>query len=201
VAYGDTGEGRKVMLRTSASILMILLALGLADSAGAEVPPPNPSFVTMTAGGMGLSTCPAGDGDAYEFITVTALQDDHTPIVGLPSSAFYFMITGSGSGNVSIAAYDTETNADGEIRFRAQGTGTILYGSVTIVAHIYTVVLNDSDLLWCNTFDYDDNGTVDPTDFAAFASHYGSSNQMSDFNWDGSVDPIDFAEFASHYGH
>jgi hypothetical protein len=182
-------------------VLVVSLVLGLVAPASAGIPDADASHVTMTAQGKGLSTCPAGDGDDYSYITVTALRSDLTPIQGIPSNSFFFTITGSGSGNVSINAYDSETDASGVIRFQAHGDGVVAYGSLTIQVQIYTVVLNDSDLLWCNTFDYDGNGTVNPVDFVAFASYYGSSSEMGDFDWDGTVNPVDFVEFASHYGH
>ena len=155
----------------------------------------------MDAGGKGLTTCPAGDASAYGYITVTALRSDGTPIAGIPSSNFFFTVTGTGSGNVQINAYDTETDVNGQIRFEAQGTGTVLYGSLTITVQIYTVVVNDSDLLWCNTYDYDDNGAVNPVDFGQFAGDFGGTAERSDFDWDGDVDPVDFGSFAGHFGH
>jgi hypothetical protein len=182
-------------------ILAGVLVLAMAAVAGAGIPSADESFVEMTAGGKGLTTCPAGDASAYGYITVTALRSDQTPISGIQSSDFFFTVTGTGSGNVSINAFDTETNANGEIRFEAQGTGTVLYGSLTVTVQIYTVVLNDSDTLWVNTYDYDDNGTVNPVDFVTFAGDYGGSAEKSDFDWNGVVNPVDFVSFAGHFGH
>jgi hypothetical protein len=182
-------------------ILAGVLVLALAAVAGAGIPSADDSYVTMDAGGKGLNTCPAGDASAYGYITVTALRSDLSPIQGIPSSDFFFTVTGTGSGNVSIDAFDTETDVSGNIRFEAQGTGTVPYGSLTITVQIYTVVVNDSDLLWCNTFDYDNNGTVNPIDFGNFAGDFGGSNERSDFDWDGDVDPVDFGKFAGHFGH
>ncbi len=148
-----------------------------------------------------LTTCPAGDGSAYGYITVTALRTDLTPIAGIPSGSFFFTIGGTGSGNVSIDAFDAETDAGGAIRFEANGTGTVPYGSLTVDVNIYTVVLTDTDLLWCNTYDYENNGVVDPIDFIAFASDFGGTSERSDFDWNGVIDPIDFISFANHFGH
>lgn len=175
--------------------------MAMATVAGAGIPSAGDSYVTMTAGGQGLTTCPAGDGPAYSYITVTALRADLSPIQGIPSGSFFFTVGGTGSGNVSIVAFDTETDVSGNIRFRAQGTGTVVYGSLTISVQIYTVVLSDSDLLWCNTYDYDNNGTVNPVDFGTFAADFNGINQKSDFDWDGDVDPVDFGSFASHFTH
>jgi hypothetical protein len=190
------------MSRTLAGVLAGCLVLAMAVTAGAGIPSATDSYVDLTNGGMGLVTCPAGDGPTYSYITVTALRSDLTPIQGIPSGSFFFTVTGTGSGNVSISAFDTETNASGVIRFQANGTGTVLYGSLTVTVQIYTVVLTDSDTLWCNTYDYDDDGDVDPVDFATFAGDFaGGTAQRSDFDWDGDVDPVDFAGFAGHFGH
>jgi hypothetical protein len=183
------------------AVISVLLVLVMATVAGAGIPDADVSYVTLDNSGKGLTTCPAGDANPYQYITVTALRTDTTPIQGIPSGNFFFTITGSGSGNVSINAVDAETDVNGNIRFEAQGTGTVLYGSLTIDVQIYTVVLSDSDLLWCNTYDYDDNGTVNPIDFVGFASDFGGTNERSDFDWNGIVNPIDFVSFASHFGH
>jgi hypothetical protein len=182
-------------------ILAGVLVLALAATAGAGIPDADQCYVTMTAGGKGLSTCPAGDGPAYSYITVGALRNDGTPIQGVPSSDFHFTVTGTGSGNVSINAYDASTDVSGEIRFQAQGDGTVVYGSLTINVQIYTVSINSTGTLWCNTYDYDDNGTVNPVDFVTFASDFGGTNERSDFDWNGTVNPVDFVSFAGHFGH
>ena len=182
-------------------ILAGVLVLAMAAVAGAGIPSADDSYVDMTNGGKGLSTCPIGDGSPYQTITVTALRSDLSPIQGIPSGSFFFTVTGTGSGNVSIDALDAETNASGQITFEANGNGTVLYGSLTVTVQIYTVVINDTDTLWCNTFDYDDNGTVNPIDFVAFAGDFGGTNEASDFDWNGTVNPIDFVSFAGHFGH
>ena len=190
------------MSRTLAGVLAGCLVIAMAAVAGAGIPDADASSVTMTAAGKGLVTCPAGDGPSYNYISVTALRSDLTPIAGIPSGSFFFTVTGTGSDNVSISAFDSQTNASGVIRFQAQGDGTIVYGSVTITCQIYTVVVNDSDTLWCNTYDYDDDGDVDPVDFGTFAGDFaGGVAERSDFDWDGDVDPVDFGSFAGHFGH
>ena len=189
------------MSRTLAGVLAGCLILSVAAVAGAGIPDADASYVTMTAGGKGLSTCPIGDGGVYQYITVTALRTDLSPIQGIPSSNFFFTVTGTGSDNVQIDAVDAETDVSGNIRFEATDTGAVPYGSLTITVQIYTVVLSDSDLLWCNTYDYDDDGDVDPVDFVGFASDFGGTNEASDFDWNGVVDPVDFVSFANHFGH
>jgi hypothetical protein len=182
-------------------ILAGVLVLALAAVAGAGIPSADESFITMTAGGKGLNTCPAGDATPYSYITVTALRSDLTPIQGIPESDFFFTVTGTGSGNVSINAFDTETDAGGSIRFQAQGDGAVAYTSLSISVQIYTVVINSTGTLWVNTYDYDDNGTVNPVDLVTFASDFGGTNERSDFDWDGDVDPVDLVKFAGHFGH
>jgi len=179
-----------------------LLVLAMASIAVAGIPSATDSYVTMTNGGMGLTTCPAGDTSPYQYITVTALRSDLSPIQGIPAGSIFFTVSGSGSANVSINSVDAETDSNGDIRFEASASGTVLYGSLTITAQIYTVALTDSDTLWCNTYDYDDDGDVDPVDFGTFAGDFaGGTAQKSDFDWDGDVDPVDFGSFAGHFGH
>ena len=187
------------MMRAFAGVLLVL---AMAVAAGAGIPDGDASSITLDAGGQGLTTCPAGDASAYGYISVTALRADYTPIAGIPSNSFFFTLTGTGSGNVSINAFDTETNASGVCRFEAQGNGTVPYGSLTVDVQIYTVAVNSSGTLWCNTYDYDDDGDVDPVDFGTFAGDFaGGTAQKSDFDWDGDVDPVDFGSFAGHFGH
>jgi hypothetical protein len=189
------------MSRRLAGVLAGCLVLILAATAGAGIPSATDSYVTMSNSGKGVTTCPAGDGPTYSYITVTALRSDLTPIQGIPSGSFFFTVVGSGSGNISISAFDTETNASGNIRFQASGSGTVVYGSLTVTVQIYTVVLTDSDTLWANSFDYDNNGTVNPVDFGTFAGDFGGTNERSDFDWNGLVNPVDFGTFAGHFGH
>ena len=189
------------MSRTLAGVLVGCLVLAMATVAGAGIPDADASYVTMTASGKGLTTCPAGDGGAYAYITVTALRTDLTPIQGVPSGNFFFTVGGTGSGNVAINAFDAETDVSGNIRFEAEGTGTVPYGSLTVDVQIYTVVLTDSDLLWCNTFDLDNSGTVTPIDLSNFAGKYETTSEDCDYDWDGQVTPIDLSKFAAHYEH
>jgi hypothetical protein len=190
------------MSRTLAGVLAGCLVLTMVAVAGAGIPDADESFVTMTAGGKGLTTCPAGDGPAYSYITVTARRTDQSPIQGIPSGNFFFNVTGSGSGNVTISAYDTETDVNGEIRFQATSSGAIAYGTLTIDVQIYTVVINDLDTLYVNTYDLDGSGTVTPIDLSNFAGKYNTVSEDCDYDWSGGVvNPIDLSSFAGHYGH
>jgi hypothetical protein len=186
------------MLKT---VLCSALLLALVASSLADGPDPDQSYVYMLNGGKGLATCPAGDGLPYDYILVTLLRDDLTPVEGVPWSDFHFTISGVGSGHVSIAHYDPETNPTGDIRFQALGDGAVPYGSLTVTVRVDTLALNDSDTLWCNTLDYDGNGGVDAADLAMLATDYGTTNERSDFDWSGEVNPVDFVHFAWHYGH
>ena len=191
------------MSRTLAGVLAGCLVIAMATVAGAGIPDADESFVTISLGGQGLTTCPTGDTPAFGDITVDARNSAGDPISGIPSSNFFFTIVGTGYDNVSISAKtgETETDVNGQIKFEAQGDGTVPYGGLTITVQIYTVAVNDSDVLTCNTFDYDADNDVDPVDFGQFAGDFNGTAQRSDFDWDGDVDPVDFGQFGLHFGH
>ena len=189
------------MSRTLTGVLAGCLVLAMATVAGAGIPDAGTSYITMSAGGKGLTTCPAGDGSAYGYITVTALRADLSPIQGIPSSSVSLTVTGTGSGNVSTSAVDSETDLNGNIRFEAQGTATVPYGSLSISAQIYTVVLTTPSTLWCNTYDLNNDGSVDPLDLSPFASMFVTYDEAGDYNWDGVIDPFDLTKFAAHWNH
>lgn len=186
------------MSRILAGVLAGCLVLAIAGVAGAGIPDPDQSQVSLSTGG--LTTCPQGDGPAYQYVTVTAKRADSSPIQGIPSSSFFFTVTG---GDVTMTAVDSETDVNGVIRFSIVGDEAIAYpNTIGISCQIYTVVLNDSDNLTCNTYDYDLNGTVNPIDFGTFAGDFGTVAPRSDFDWSGgNVNPIDFGSFAGHFGH
>jgi hypothetical protein len=195
------------MTKALAGVLAGGFVLAMVAAAGAGIPDATQSYVTLTgdvgSGAKGLVTCPAGDYLPFRFVTVTALTRGAAPIVGIPSGNFFFTATGTGGGNVSfnVTSVPPETDINGQIQFEAQGDGTVPYGSLTITVQIYTVALSDSDILWCNTFDFDNDNDVDPVDFSDFASYFGTTDEHADYDWDGDVDPVDFAEFAGHFGH
>lgn len=184
------------MSRTFAGILVGLLVLGAASASMAGIPDPDNSSVAMGPA-AGMATCPAGDGPAYHYITVTAKRADTTPIQGIPSTSFFFTVTG---GDVTLGEVGTETDANGEIQFDVVGDETII-GDLTIEAQIYTVALNDSDTLSCNSFDINNDGGVGVQDAALFVVDYNGTAQRSDFNWDGTVGVQDAALFVTHYNH
>jgi len=128
---------------------------------------------------------------------VTAKRSDTTPIQGIPYTSFFFTVTG---GDVTITNVGAETDANGQIQFRVVGDQTIM-GNLTIEVQIYTVVLNDSDILPCRSFDLNNDGAVGLQDFTIFSGDYGTTTARSDFNWDGTVGLQDFTLFSGHYGH
>ncbi|MBM3307311.1 MAG: hypothetical protein FJY74_03210 [Candidatus Eisenbacteria bacterium] len=191
------------MARTLAGVLAGLMVLGLAGMAGAGIPDPDLSTVVLSAGG--LLTCPQLDGPPYQYITVTALRADATPIVGIPWSSFFFFVTGG--YNVNITNVDAETGVTGQIRFQVDDAQAIPYpGPVTITCQIYTVVLNDSDNLTCATVDLfplgAPDGTVGVQDFVIFGQDFNQVAPRSDFNFSGGpVGVQDFVIFGQHFNH
>ncbi|MFH1502165.1 MAG: hypothetical protein ABIG03_03875 [Candidatus Eisenbacteria bacterium] len=184
------------MSRTFAGILVGLLVLGTASVSMAGIPDPDASSVTLGPD-AGMVTCPAGDGPAYEYILVEAKRADLTAIQGIPAGSFFWTITG---GDVTITAVQIETDANGQIQFTVVGDETIV-GDITAECQIYTVALNDSDLISCNSFDINEDNGVGVQDATLFVADYGTTAQRSDFNWDGGVGVQDATLFVAHYGH
>lgn len=191
------------MARTLAGVLAGLMVLAFAGAASAGIPDPDLSTVVLTAP-IGLATCPAGDGPVYQYITVTALRSDATPIMGIPSTSFFFTVTG---GDVNITNVDADTDVNGQIKFTVDDIGPLDYpGPVNIEVQIYTVVLNDSDNLTVATFDLFPlnvpDGSVGVQDFVIFGQDYNQAQPRSDFNFSGGVVGVqDFVLFGQHYNH
>lgn len=188
------------MLRTLAVVLAGMAVL--AGTAGAGIPDPDLSHVDLGPD-LNMVSCPAGDGPTYEYITVNARRADNTPILGIPSTSFFFTVTG---GNVTITCVSVppETDAAGDIQFNMVADETIEQLSpneLGVECMIYTIVLNDYDGLQVNTFDLNFNGCVDLPDFAMFSAMYLTANPRGDYNWNGTVDLPDFGMFSAHYLH
>jgi hypothetical protein len=186
------------MLRTLAGVLVGLMVLAVAASAG--IPDPDESWVDVGPDGNMVS-CPSGDGPAYEYITCHAHRADTTPIEGIPSTSFFFTVIG---GNVTITAVDAETDGSGVIRFSMVADETIELlnpNYLTVECMIYTIVLNDIDFVEVNTFDLDASGDVGLADFSMFSAMYLTANPRGDYNWSGLVDLPDFGMFSAHYLH
>jgi hypothetical protein len=193
------------MSRTLAGVLAGITILAVAGVAGAGIPDPTLSFVTIDNGGRGLATCPAGDGPEFQYVTVTAKRSDATPIEGIPSTSFFFTADGC---DVTMIAEDPETNQDGEIRFKVRGDETCCCAAATLAeiylsVRIYTVAISDSDTLYANSFDEDCDGDVDPVDFSLFAGDFppNAYDPCSDFDYNDEITPVDFSLFSGHFGH
>ncbi len=196
------------MSRILAGVLAGCLVLAFASVAGAGIPDPTQSTIVAAVGAPGgMMTCPAGDADAYEFLKVTAKRTDSTPIQGIPYSSFFFTTTG---GDCTFTAQSAETDANGEIQFAVVGDEAVAHpagdpavGSPIIIdVQIYTVALDVSFSLTCNTVDYNLDGFVNPVDFGKFAGDFNQVVPKSDFNWSGGVvNPVDFGKFSAHFGH
>jgi hypothetical protein len=187
------------MSRTLVGVLAGLVVLACVGVANAGIPDPDYSFAEIGPD-PGMVTCPAGDGPVYQYIKVTAKRADQSPIEGIPYNSFFFTVTG---GDVTITHVDVETDVNGEIRFEMTADETIL-PSCTVQVQIYTVVLNDSDVVNCLSFDLDGNDTVGLSDFSMFSAVYGSPAPPAtakDFDFNGTVGLADFSMFSAHYGH
>ena len=192
------------MSRTLAGVLAGLFVLAFACGAVAGIPDPDASTVALTdSTGTGMATCPLLDGETYSSVEITAKRTDLSPIEGIPYNSFFFLVT-DGDLNFTNRGL-AETNVNGKIWFDVDDAESFV-GDATIEAHIYTVVLSVSELLYCNSYDIDQDagtarGGVGAQDFALFVSDYGTTARRSDFNHDGTVGAQDFALFVSHYGH
>ena len=197
------------MQRTSAVVLAGCLVLVMAFMSHAQVPNPNNSTVVIdpqSSALPGLITCPAGDGDQFDFIRIRVLDSGGSPIPGIASTDFVFLVVG---GNVSFFPSPSTpmTNNNGEILFSVRANESIAHpsaggSSLQISVEVLGVLLAGAVSLDCNTVDYDLSGFVTPVDFGAFAGDFGLVAPRSDFDWSGgSVDPIDFSKFASHWLH
>jgi hypothetical protein len=167
---------------------------------------PSQSFVILTNENLPhLITCPVGDAPLYQNLKVTCKDGSGTPMPGIPASAFTFTLGNGGAtwyGTLSctFTPVDTQTDANGEIRFTIKGDTSIV-GNMTIQATVQGVPLNDIDTLPCKSVDYDTNGVVGLGDFVIFGGDYGKAGWRSDFSGDGLVSLSDFVTFGGHYGH
>jgi hypothetical protein len=196
------------MLDVRAAILAVSLAILLTAASSAQVPSPTLSTIELDPQDTvlaGLSTCPSGDANPFQYIKITVLDSGGNPIPGIPYSDFFFWPS---ADVIFFHAYFTpETDAAGVIYFEVIANEAILHPSmggapVVIGVNVGTVMLAATVSLTCNTYDYDLSGSVTPPDFGTFASDFGTHAQRSDFTWSGGqVNPADFAYFAAHFGH
>jgi hypothetical protein len=190
------------MQRRPSPVLALLLVLAFAGAAFA-VPDPNLSTVTLipvSSNLVGIATCPNGDARPFDYIEVIVMDVAGAPMVGIPATLFTFWVSG---GNVNIYNDPSTPMTDntGRILFSVQANEAIPYGSgLTIQVEVYGVILGTAAYLPCNTFDYDNDGDIDPVDFSVFASDFTTVTLRSDFDWSGgTVNPIDFSIFAAHW--
>jgi hypothetical protein len=193
------------MSRTLAGVLAGMIILAVAGVASAGIPDPTKSFVTIDNGGIGLATCPSGDGPAFQYVTVTARRADNTPIEGIPATSFFWTTTPC---DVTMVAQQPETNVDGELQFQAIGDETCCCeddtrAEIELSVRIYTVAINSSVILYAISFDEDCDDDVDPVDFSLFAGDFPPNpyNLCSDFDFNNLITPVDFSLFSGHFGH
>jgi hypothetical protein len=194
------------MSRTLAGVLAGMFLLTFAVGATAGIPDPdNSSCTLLNTSGAGMATCPALDGETYQYIMVEAKTALAAPIQYIPSTSFFFTVTGA-DVNINVDPLwnggVAETDANGQIQFEMDDNEAYV-GNITIDVQIYTVVLNDSDQLYLNNYDEQNDGSgVGGSDFALFVADFGSPVPKSDFNHSGGdVGGQDFALFVAHFGH
>jgi C1A family cysteine protease len=168
---------------------------------------PDLSFVTLTDEvEAGLTTCPAGDGPAYQHVRVTVFDSSGNPMPGISSDQITFSTSAAtgtefhGPLSCTATAVAPQTDPYGEILFELTGD-TSISGDLNIEATVAGVALNDIDVLPARTFDLLLDGGVDLIDFSRFSLDYQTTADRSDYNWDGFVDLPDFSRFALHFYH
>jgi hypothetical protein len=168
---------------------------------------PDSSFVSLTAETRGgLTTCPIGDGPPYEYVKVTVRDQAGSPMEGIASGEITFTVSPAGgtayygSFSCTTSPIDSQTDANGEIRFDLTGD-TSISGDIEIAVTVSGTVVNDTDILPAISYDVRVDGVVDLPDFIDFAEDYNTTASRSDFDWDGTVALPDFIEFAGHYQH
>ena len=202
------------MSRTLAVVVTAVMVFAVALPAMAGIPDPDNSRVelvtTSPATKDGLATCPIGDGPAYKYIKVIVQDSTPSPIAEVPSASVYFVFTG-GECTPTCVSVPPETDSNGEILFELVGDERIVGYSngidstspaLTVECQVYTVVLNDSDLLDCNSLDVNNDLKVGGQDGAYFSTDFGTSNnERCDWNWDNVVGGQDGAYYSTHFGH
>lgn len=177
-------------------ILVIPCVLGAEDR---PAPCPNLSHVELTYPAL-MTTCPAGDGPAFEHIEVFAMTPGGDPIEGIPSSQFSFKI----DGDVSVAPAEEATDEKGRIRFTLTADKSIVRVGpdwLHVECTIADVPLNDADSLHVNSFDLNEDGCVDKRDVSVFQSLYLQEDLRADYYRDGVVDMRDLSVLVDHDGH
>ncbi|MFH1101475.1 MAG: hypothetical protein V1726_05535 [Methanobacteriota archaeon] len=187
-------------------VLFIGAAIIPSTIAQRNVPDPILSIVELTGQNLpGLVTCPAGDGSIYNYLKVTVKDSNGNPIPSLPANVFEFIVTSAGASwhgtlSCTFTAIDTQTNANGEIRFSIRGD-TSITGNINIQVIVIGLIINNAATLTCKTMDYNLDGQVSLGDFTVFGQDYTTTAWRSDFNFDGQVSLADFTVFGQHFTH
>jgi hypothetical protein len=182
------------------AIPRLWLGLILAPAAAGVLPDPELSDINLWPDD-GMVSCPAGDGPAYEYVIVDLKASDATPVEGIPWTEFFFSVAG---GDVSIAPVMDATDPNGRIRFNMVADETMVLldpDLLTIGCTVLTVVLNYTEELSVNSFDLNEDGCVDESDSAVFASIYGTVDPRGDFSWNGQGGLADLGLLSAHYLH
>ncbi|MFH1102015.1 MAG: Ig-like domain-containing protein [Methanobacteriota archaeon] len=200
------------MLVIIGTVVAVSGTMNIPVKADRNFPDPEQSFVTLTnTNQRGLCTCFRGDVTAqYNYLRVTVKDVSGTPMVGIPANMFSFSVSaGAGThsfGTISIifTPVDSQTNANGEIRFTLKGGSCSIVGNVIIQATVMGMQLSDSDSLSCNSADMNYDGAMSLPDISLFASKYIADptyNWEADLSWDGAESLPDISILSTHYFH
>lgn len=187
------------MVRGLPLVMIVLIISGLSGAEDWPTPDPDGSRVELTYPAL-MTTCPAGDGPAFEHVQVFAVAKDGAPIEGLPSSRFSLTV----DGNVTVTPVEEATDEKGRIRFTMTGGESIVRVGADwlhVECAIAGVALNDVDSLHVNSFDLNADGCVDRYDVSVFQSLYLEKDLRADYYRDGVVDMRDFSVLVDHDGH
>jgi photosystem II stability/assembly factor-like uncharacterized protein len=200
------------------AVSLTLPASNLANNANIIVNPAAPttvSFFTVNAGSTQRSrlttvtvqfTNPvnAANFTAAGAITFTRTMGGTTGTVVQPGAtgANGRVLVSPSTGMTSTLTL-TFDNANGAATTAGVENGSLADGrwQMAIPSLGYTSTLNDPSLR--RLFgDFNNDGTVDGTDFAAFGTAFGqtAANSPFDINGDGTVDGTDFAQFGTRFG-
>jgi len=135
---------------------------------------------------------PIPDIDAADF-EFTLSPDVETRWFGMPNLD---------NLSCSFTPVDDATNETGTIRFTIISDTSII-GNITITVTVDGILINDSDVLLCNSVDLNTDGTINLVDVTLFIQIYFNPvyDYRIDYNWDGVLNLSDIALFAQHLGH
>ena len=204
-----------------AAASLTLPASNLASNANLIVNPPPPTTVTFFTVNDGetqrsrLTTITLNFNNpinAANYTALGAIKLTRTRATSLGTVGTIVQTGATGANGRILVSPATGTTTSLTLTFDnasgAQTTTGVEYGSLadgrwqmTIPSLGYTSTLNDPTLR--RLFgDFNNDGTVDGTDFSQFGATFGQTvaNSPFDFNGDGTVDGIDFAQFGNRFG-